>query len=98
MPKPLDFHKAKVQAIISVLENTTPKEREGRVGAHLVEEFNALLQEVGNAIPEAAPHLPKRIPMRPQFSHAGISPIGYVDLMIMAAQVLRVLGVIESHG
>ena len=93
----VDFLKAKVQSIKTVLENTSPKEREKKVSLHLAEQFNDILREIGAAYPEAAPHLPKPIPLR-GFRHLGVAEVGYVDLMIFAEQVLHVLALIESRG
>lgn len=97
MPSKVDFLKAKVEAVKNVLEKTTPKERENRVTLHLAEEFNSVLKEIGTAFPDAAPHLPKPIPCV-GFRRLGVSDVGYVDLMVFAEQVLRILSVVESHG
>ncbi len=97
MPSKVDFLKAKVEAVKNVLEKTTPKERENRVTLHLAEEFNSVLKEIGAAFPDAAPHLPKPIPCV-GFRRLGVSDVGYVDLMVFAEQVLRILSVVESHG
>jgi hypothetical protein len=93
----VDFLKAKVQSIKTVLEKTSPKEREKKVTLHLAEQFNDILKEIGTAYPEAAPHLPKPIPVE-GFSQFGLAAVGYVDLMIFAEQVLHVLALIESRG
>ena len=98
MPTKAEFLKAKVQAVKSVLEKTSPKEREGKVSSHLALDFNAVVKEIAAAFPEAAPHLPKPIHANLQLRHMGLSNIGFVDLMILAEQVLRVLSVVESHG
>lgn len=97
MPSKIDFLKAKVEAVKSVLETTSPKEREKRVSVHLAEEFNSVLKEIALAFPDAVSHLPKPIPTQ-GYRHLAQSEIAYVDLMIMAEQVLRILSVIESHG
>jgi hypothetical protein len=99
MPSKVAFLKARVEAFKSVLDRATPKEREGRVSKHLADEFNTILKEIGEECPDAAPHLPK--PVRtamPMMAKVGLSEIGYVDLLVMAEQVLRVLSVVESHG
>jgi len=62
MPHNVDFLKAKIQAIKTVLDKTSPKERENRVPVHLAKGFNEILSEIGNHYPEAASHLPKPIP------------------------------------
>jgi hypothetical protein len=98
MPNKVDFLKAKVQALKSVLEKTSAKEREARVSTHMAKQFNELLKEIGEAVPDAAAHLPKPIPSTTEFRHMGISDVGYVDLMIMAEQVIGVLSVVASHG
>src|SRR5262249_43529842 len=98
MPSKVDFLKAKLQAVTSVLEKTSPKERENKVSTQLAEQFNEVVKEIGKALPETAPHLPKPIHSSTKFALVGQSDVGYVDLMIMAEQVLRVLSVVESHG
>lgn len=98
MASKVDFIKARLQAVTSVLEKTSPKEREGSVSTHLADEFNGIVKEIGEAFPDAAPHLPKPIASSTPFSKLGKSDVHYVDLMVMVEQVLRVVSVVESHG
>src|SRR5947209_1281254 len=128
MPTQLDFLKAKMLAYKQTLAERTSREKDGHVSiqiaqefnaiveeikkaspdaaphlpkpiaAHLAKQFNEVVKEIGEALPDVAPHLPKPIPSSTKFTMMGLSDVGYVDLMIMAEQVLRVLSVVESHG
>lgn len=100
MPTKIAFLKAKVQAVTSVLDQTSPAERSRRVSAHLARQFNELLEEISKEYPGEAHHLPKPIPPAGSalMRKDGVSSVSFVDLKIMAEQVLGVLSVIESDA
>ena len=99
MSNQLPFLRAKVQAIKTVLDKASAKERESRVATHLAQQFNDVLKEIGAAYPDAAPHLPKPIPSSVSLLRRnGLSDVSYMDLMVFAEQVLNVLSVVESQG
>jgi 4-hydroxy-3-methylbut-2-enyl diphosphate reductase IspH len=98
MPSKVDFLRAKVQAVLSALEKASAKEREGRVSTHVAKDFNEVVKQIGEGFPDASGHLPKPICSSTKERFQGLSDVRYVDLVIMAEQVMRILSVIESHG
>src|SRR6266446_5298531 len=97
VPSKVEFLRAKVEAVENALEKTAPKQRENRVSIHLAKDFNAVVKEIQDAFPDGAPYLPKPILWTTTHARMQFSDVSYVDLMIMAEQV-RILSVIESHG
>jgi hypothetical protein len=93
----LDILKMKVQAVLKGLENTTAKEREKHVSMHMAREFNDTLKDIGKEFPDLAWALPKEIPPHRMAGDMGASAINYIDLKIMAEQVMEILSLAASN-
>lgn len=98
MPKKIDFLKAKVNAILDVLGGVPSQRAEQKVAPALLEQFNGILEEIAKEFPQHAKELPQPLKTKNAlFAAHGMTDIKYLDLQMVASQVMNILGVIESH-
>jgi len=87
---------AKLSAIQSVLSAVPERDKSKRVAATVVENFNALVADVGKEIPELRDALPQQVSLRGEFMRIGQADISFLDLEILAEQVCNLLKLVES--
>ena len=97
MSKDIVFMKASLKAIVDTLATKLPSAKKDHVAMGLAEQFNAIIKEVAAKHPEAALGLPTLIAPHHFYSDFGKAPVTYLDLEIMAAQVMNILSALESH-
>jgi hypothetical protein len=95
MPTTLDFLKAKVMAVKHTLDSRSSKEKGGHISVQTAQQFNAVIEEIKKASPEAAPHLPQPIQWGGHMARlASQANVTFLDLEIMVNQVLGILDVL----
>jgi hypothetical protein len=98
MPTTLDFVKAKVLAVKHTLDGKSSKEKGERISIQTAQQFNAVIDEIKKASPEAAPHLPQPIHWGGHIARlASQAEVSFLDLEIMVNQVLAVLDVLQER-
>ena len=90
MPEKVDVLRAKLRAIRSTLERTPSQEKQNQAGIDLANNFNEMLTQVGSLLPELKEELPKPISAG-IFAHMGKANVTYLDLEVLAEQVLALL-------
>lgn len=98
MPTAFDFIKAKMLAVKHTLEGKSGKDKDGRISIQMAQQFNAVVEEIEKASPDAGPHLPKPIEWNSPFARLQNADASYLDLEIMVNQVLAVLDVLQEHN
>lgn len=96
MPSKTDLLRARARSFKSTLQNASAKEKEGPTGTALAENFNKILQEAGNTFPDLKDSLPASITSRGPFARMGKSDASYLDLEIMADQLLSLLDLVDD--
>lgn len=97
MPSPTQLLKIRVKAFRSTLHNASESSKKNHVTTMLAEEFNRLVTDAGATFPDIKTALPSLIQHNPQFRMMGISGATYLDLEIMAEQVLGLLDAMEPN-
>lgn len=97
MPSRIDLLRARARSFKSTLQKATAKEKEGPAGTALAENFNKIVQEAGNAFPDLKDSLPAPITSRGPFARMGKSDVSYLDLEVMADQLLAMLDLVDDQ-
>lgn len=98
MPTTLDFLKAKVLAVKHTLDSKSSKEKGGQISIQTAQQFNAVIEEIKKASPEAAPHLPQPIQWGGHMARlASQANVTFLDLEIMVNQGLAILDVLQER-
>jgi len=95
-PTKVQLLKVKAQAIRRTLEKASEKSKGSHVTKPVAEQFNELVEEIGNQFPSVQSALPKRIESTTDFAIMGLADVTYLDLEMFAEQVLSILELLES--
>lgn len=95
MPTQLDFLRAKVLAYKGTLDGRAASQKAGRVSTQIAEQFNAIVEEIKKAVPEAAPHMPHTITSI-TVPGSGKSDVTFLDLEMMLNEVVGVLDLLRA--
>ncbi len=98
MPSKTDFLRAKVTAFKDTLERTPPAHKSNRISTHTAAEFNGIVEEIRAEVPDAASYLPKRIEASTSFRRMAVADITFIELEMLAGQVLNILNVLKSDA
>ncbi|MDA0813825.1 MAG: hypothetical protein O3C21_15720 [Verrucomicrobia bacterium] len=96
MPTNIEILRAKARSFKSTLRSATPEEKKGHAGIGLAENFNRILADVGEAHPDLKDSLPAPLTLKGAFSEVGKSDTSYLDLEILADQLLALLDLVEN--
>jgi hypothetical protein len=96
MPTQMDFLRAKVLAYKNTLDGRAASQKAGRVSTLIAEQFNAIVEEIKKALPEAASHMPPTITSI-TVPGSGKSDVTFLDLEMMLNQVVSVLDVLRAE-
>ena len=97
MPSKTDILRARARSFKSTLHNATAKEKEGPAGTALAENFNKIVEETVQTFPDLKESLPARITSRGPFARMGKSDVSYLDLEVMADQLLAMLDLVDDQ-
>lgn len=80
----------------SAIEKETDKVKATSASVAIVENLNKLIDDIVNMLPDLKDHLPARVNPRGPFAHMGSASVTYLDLEILAEQILAVLNSVEG--
>jgi hypothetical protein len=89
--------KARALAFKNTLAQASAKERDGHAGKGLAENFNAIVKAIGEEYPDLEDSLPKPITSSGPFARHGLSDASYLDIQVLADQVLALLDIMEEE-
>jgi hypothetical protein len=90
------IHLAKLNSIKSVVEKATDKQKQDLIGTNLANEFNKLLDEIGQDYSELKSSLPAKITSQGPFSDMQKADVNYTDLEIFTETVMSLLNLVEN--
>ena len=96
MPTKKEILKAKIRAFKTTLQNATPKQKEGRLSIQLAKNFNGLIVEVGENFSDIKEDMPEEITWTGHFARLDSSDVTYLDVEILADQILALLDLLDD--
>lgn len=94
---PQTLLRAKLQGIRTTLERTPPADKKNRVALALLNDFNDIMQALGEHFPDIASALPKRVTSRSSaLRRVGQSEITFLDLEALCEQALNLLALVDD--
>lgn len=97
MPTRVEILRARARSFKSTLQNASSKEKEGHAGTALVQNFNKIIDETGLTYPDLKESLPEYITIDGIFAHMGKSDVTYLDLEVLADQLLAMLDLVDDQ-
>ena len=97
MPSKIEILRARARSFKSTLQNASVKEKEGLAGTALAENFNKIVEETAQTYPDLKESLPARITSRSPFARMGKSDVSYLDLEVLADQLLAMLDLADDE-
>ena len=87
---------AKLSSIKCVVEKATDKQKLDLIGTNLANEFNKLLDEIGQEYSEVKNSLPAKITSKGPFSDMQKADVNYTDLEIFTETVMSLLNLVSE--
>lgn len=88
--------KARARAFKTTLAQASSKEKQAKAGVGLAENFNAIVKDIGEEYPDLKDSLPSRITSLSALRSLGQSDASYLDVEVLADQVLALLDIMEE--
>ena len=97
MPSKVELLRARARSFKSTLQNASPKEKEGPAGTALAKNFNKIIEETGETYPDLKDSLPGKITWLGPFARMGKCDVSYLDLEVLADQLLAMLDLVDDQ-
>jgi hypothetical protein len=88
--------KARLNGIQKTLDNTPDDQKDNQISWSLAENFNEIIKEVENEIPELGDSLPSKIEKNRHAQRFGQAAESFLDLEIFCEQILQLLNTVEE--
>lgn len=96
-PNQIQLFKVRVRSFKTVLQGASEKAKQESASIVVAKNFNAIIEEIGEAFPVVRSALPKKIEATNPLAELGASDANYIDLEIYAEQIIGILDLLDEN-